>query len=128
MQIEFSDDDLSSDDTGDISEELDIPGEMEIEFDGIGRVVMADTDINAEGTLLSEIGELVLEADINGETHIDIENVAIEECDLDKSENQKIRDFMDTGCGCTVNKGKPCKLTIVLCVTTVSSLITILST
>ena len=65
---------------------------------------MADTDINAEGKLLSDIGELVLEADINK----DSENVAIEEFDLDKSEKQKIRDFMDTGCGCTVNKGKPC--------------------
>ena len=36
MKIEFSDDDLSSDDTGDISEELDVPGEMEIEFSGDG--------------------------------------------------------------------------------------------
>ena len=51
MKIEFSDD------TGDISEELDVAGEMEIEFnDDIGRVVMADTDINAEGKLLSDIG------------------------------------------------------------------------
>ena len=93
-------------DTGGNSEESDVPGEMEIDFDDdIGRMVMADTVINEEGKSMSGIEELVLGADINGETHIGCEIVPIEECDLDKNENQN---FMGSGCGCTVNKGKPC--------------------
>ena len=125
IKIEFSDDDLSSDDTGGNSEELDVPGEVEIDFDDdIGRVVMADTDnddiprVVIADTDNDDIGRVVIaDTVINeeetsmsgiGEIHIGYEIVSIEECDLDKNENQKITDFMGTGCGCTVNKGKPC--------------------
>ena len=78
-----------------------------------------DKDYNEEGIVIENVGD-VAEMVTGVETDKDDEVnglVRVEECEeqvqcdlneLDRIEDEKVKIFLENGCGCNLNKGRPC--------------------
>ena len=90
-------------------------------MENVGDVINMETDKddNEEGIVIENVGD-VIDMETGVETDKDDEVnglVRVEECEeqvqcdlneLDRIEDEKVKIFWENGCGCNLNKGRPC--------------------